>query len=116
MDPTMADNSRRDFVAVTNPSLNRIYFMGGDAGPAGAIASNMFDEYDTATNTLKESTNLPSAPQSLSTYAAAWVPRLNAMLVIGGATPSGAPTAIYMYLAATGTWTVQVKCKLWTLA
>ncbi|GJJ76704.1 hypothetical protein EMPS_09063 [Entomortierella parvispora] len=109
VDPVMADNTRRDFVAVTDPSLNKIFFTGGDAGPAGAIASNMFDEYDTATNTLKESTNPPTAPQSLSTYAAAWVPRLNAMLVIGGATPTGISSALFMYLAATGTWTVQAS-------
>ncbi|KAF9305280.1 hypothetical protein BGZ74_010804 [Mortierella antarctica] len=121
----MNDNSRRDFAAVTNPATNKVYILGGDAGPAGAIWSNMFSVYDLMSRTLTEAPTSPPGPQNISTYAAVWVPRLDAMLVIGGALQSGSPqdadgsiVAVYggfiartnsgdpyVYLLDTRTWT-----------
>lgn len=111
--PNMADNSRRDFNVVTNPSSNKIYVLGGDAGPGGAIWSNMFNVYDPATRTLTEITTPPSGPQNIATYAAVWVPRLNAMMVIGGAYMGGASiSSLYLYHPDTGSWTTQVRITM----
>ncbi|KAF9407874.1 hypothetical protein BGZ94_002530 [Podila epigama] len=112
----MADNSRRDFSVVTNPSANQIYILGGDAGPAGAIWSNMFNVYDPMSRTLTETVTPEPGPQSISTYAAVWVPRMNAMLVIGGATPKGSPQRIYVYHPDTGAWTTQATTGSFTYA
>ncbi|KAG9322673.1 hypothetical protein KVV02_007940 [Mortierella alpina] len=106
--PNMADNSRRDFNVVTNPRSNKIYILGGDAGPGGAIWSNMFNIYDPTTRTLTEITTPPPGPQNVATYAAVWVPRLNAMVVIGGNYMSGAAiSGLYLYHSDTGSWTTQ---------
>ncbi|KAF9322995.1 hypothetical protein BG006_001857 [Podila minutissima] len=101
------DNSRRDFVAVTNPATNKAYILGGDAGPAGTIWSNMFSVYDLMSRTLTEAPTSPPGPQNISTYAAVWVPRLDAMLVIGGALRSGSPQGLYLYRPNTGVWSTQ---------
>ncbi|KAG0296191.1 hypothetical protein BGZ98_001070 [Dissophora globulifera] len=105
--PNMADNSRRDFAAVTNPSANSIYILGGDAGPSGAIATNAFDIFDPMTRTLTEVTTPLPGPQNISTYAAVWAPNLNAMIVIGGAMPTSKPQGLYLYHPDTGAWTTQ---------
>lgn len=107
----MNDNSRRDFAAVTNPATNKVYILGGDAGPAGAIWSNMFSVYDLMSRTLTEAPTSPPGPQNISTYAAVWVPRLDAMLVIGGALQSGSPQGLYLYHPDTGVWSTQVRKK-----
>ncbi|KAG0295232.1 hypothetical protein BGZ97_004873, partial [Linnemannia gamsii] len=85
----MNDNTRRDFDVVTNPSANKVYILGGDAGPAGAIYSNMFTTYDVAAQTVTEITTPSPGPQSISTYSAVWSPKLKAMVVIGGNYKSG---------------------------
>ncbi|KAG0207561.1 hypothetical protein BGX28_001224 [Mortierella sp. GBA30] len=106
--PNMNDNSRRDFNVVTNPAANKIYILGGDAGPAGAIYSNMFDVYDTTSRTLTEITTPRMGPQNVSTYAAVWVPRLNTMVVIGGQYSGGSVQSLYLYRPDSGAWTTQV--------
>ncbi|KAG0267093.1 hypothetical protein BG011_009165 [Mortierella polycephala] len=103
----MADNSRRDFTAVTNPSNNQIYIMAGDAGPAGAIFTNVFNVYDTATTQLTEITTPIPGPQNITTYGAVWVPRLNNMLVIGGTLQGGSASSLFVYHPDTGAWTTQ---------
>lgn len=107
----MNDTSRRDFAAVTNPSANKVYALGGDAGPSGSIWSNMFSIYDTTSRTLTESPTPAPGPQSISTYAAVWVPRLSSMLVIGGALQNGSPPGLYVYRPDTGAWSIQVSKK-----
>ncbi|KAF9194992.1 hypothetical protein BGZ51_005956 [Haplosporangium sp. Z 767] len=104
----MADNSRRDFTAVTNPASNQIYILGGDAGPGGAVYTNVFNVYNTPTKELTEITTPMPGPQNISTYGAVWVPRLNNMLVIGGSFYSGVPASgLFVYHADTGAWTTQ---------
>ncbi|KAF9931117.1 hypothetical protein FBU30_010737 [Linnemannia zychae] len=104
----VSDNSRRDFTAVTNPAANKVYLLGGDAGPAGSIYSNMFSTYDIASQTVTEITTPSSGPQSISTYAAVWSAKLKAMVVIGGSFKAGGITqGLYLYYPNTGTWTTQ---------
>ncbi|KAG0031075.1 hypothetical protein BGZ81_001806 [Podila clonocystis] len=112
----MNDNSRRDFAAVTNPTANKVYILGGDAGPAGAIWSNMFSVYDLMSRTLTEAPTAAPGPQSISTYAAVWVPRLSAMLVIGGALQSGSSQGLYIYRPDTGEWSTQATTGSFTYA
>ncbi|KAF8926303.1 hypothetical protein BGZ58_011294 [Dissophora ornata] len=66
----LADSTRRDFYAVTNPSANQIYILAGDAGAGGTIVSNVFDTFNVASGTLTEITTPPSGPQNAITYAA----------------------------------------------
>ena len=104
------DNSRRDFDVVTNPSANKVYILGGDAGPGGSIYSNMFTTYDVATQTVTEVTTPAPGPQSISTYNAVWSATLKAMVVIGGNYKSGAAAqGLLLYHPDTGSWTTQVK-------
>jgi hypothetical protein len=106
----MNDNTRRDFDVVTNPSANKVYILGGDAGPAGAIYSNMFTTYDVAAQTVTEITTPSPGPQSISTYSAVWSPKLKAMVVIGGNYKSGtAAQGLLLYHPDTGSWTTQVN-------
>ncbi|KAF9374598.1 hypothetical protein CPB97_012012 [Podila verticillata] len=112
----MNDTSRRDFSAVTNPSANKVYVLGGDAGPGGQYWSNMFSTYDITSRTLTESPTPAPGPQSISTYAAVWVPRLSAMLVIGGALQSGSIPGLYVYRPDTGTWSIQATTGSFTYA
>ncbi|KAF9952287.1 hypothetical protein BGZ72_006398 [Mortierella alpina] len=115
--PNMADNSRRDFSVVTNPRSNKIYILGGDAGPGGELWSNMFNIYDPTTRTLSEITTPASGPQNIATYAAVWVPRLNAMMVIGGAYMGGASiSSLYLYHPDTGTWSTQATTGMFNYA
>ncbi|KAK5798999.1 hypothetical protein F5H01DRAFT_114789 [Linnemannia elongata] len=102
------DNSRRDFDVVTNPSANKVYILGGDAGPAGSIYSNMFTTYDVATQSVTEVTTPAPGPQSVSTYSAVWSAKLNAMVVIGGNYKAGgAAQGLLLYHPDTGYWTTQ---------
>ncbi|KAK3842174.1 MAG: hypothetical protein J3R72DRAFT_443871 [Linnemannia gamsii] len=104
----MNDNTRRDFQVVTNPAANKVYILGGDAGPAGSIYSNMFTTYDVATQEVTEITTPAPGPQSVSTFSAVWSPKLKAMVVIGGNFKSGmAATGLYLYHPDTGYWTTQ---------
>ncbi|KAG0317027.1 hypothetical protein BG000_004660, partial [Podila horticola] len=112
----MNDNSRRDFTAVTNPTANKVYLLGGDAGPAGSIWSNMFSVYDLMSRTLTEGPTPAPGPQNISTYAAVWVPRLSAMLVIGGALQGGSPQGLYVYRPDTGAWSTQATTGSFTYA
>ncbi|KAF9349006.1 hypothetical protein BGX34_002119 [Mortierella sp. NVP85] len=99
----IADNTRRDFYAVTNPTANQIYVVGGNAGPQGTISSRAFTVYDVASKTTTE-TLLPTtgAPTKVETYAAVWIAHLSAMLMIGGQEASA--TALWMYTPATNAW------------
>ncbi|KAF8925638.1 hypothetical protein BGZ47_003144 [Haplosporangium gracile] len=102
------DTSRRDFAAVTNPSANKVYILGGDAGQGGTIYSNMFTTYDVATQTMTEITTPAPGPQSISTYNAVWSANLKAMVVIGGNYKSGtAAQGLLLYHPDTGGWTTQ---------
>ncbi|KAG0307532.1 hypothetical protein BGZ98_000059 [Dissophora globulifera] len=103
----IADNSRRDFFAVTNPSANKIYILGGDAGVGGSVYSNVFDTFDVATGGVIEITTPQSGPQYSSTYAAVWVPSLSAMLVIGGQLANSTSAALKVYTPSSGAWTTQ---------
>ncbi|KAF9908236.1 hypothetical protein EC991_010076 [Linnemannia zychae] len=104
----MNDNSRRDFQVVTNPAANKVYILGGDAGPRGDIYSNMFTTYDVATQTVTEITTPAPGPQSISTFSAVWSPKLKAMVVIGGNFKAGGvASGLYLYHPDTGYWTTQ---------
>ncbi|KAI8602181.1 hypothetical protein EDD21DRAFT_427684 [Dissophora ornata] len=105
--PNLADNSRRDFFVVTNPTANKIYILGGDAGSTGSNTSIAFDTYDPTTRTLVEVSTPSPGPQNISTYAAVWVPRLSVMMVIGGALPVAVPQGLYLFHPDTGTWSTQ---------
>ncbi|KAG0221056.1 hypothetical protein BGX31_010241 [Mortierella sp. GBA43] len=106
---TVVDNSRRDFFVVSDPNANKIYVLGGNAGPAGAISSNAFDVYDPITRATTEIQVPAPGPQSISTYTAAWIQRLDAMLVVGGYSPKAPPLqGVYLYHPSTGSWTTQV--------
>ncbi|KAI1319836.1 hypothetical protein EDD11_002830 [Mortierella claussenii] len=89
--PYMSDNSRRDFSVVTNPRLNKNYILGGDAGNDGGTYTNIFSTFDPSSRALTEVVTPVPGPQNISTYSAVWVPRLNAMMVIGGSLRDGAP-------------------------
>ncbi|KAF8932275.1 hypothetical protein BGZ58_007134 [Dissophora ornata] len=106
--PNLADNSRRDFFVVTNPTANKIYILGGDAGSTGSNTSIAFDTYDPTTRTLVEVSTPSPGPQNISTYAAVWVPRLSVMMVIGGALPVAVPQGLYLFHPDTGTWSTQI--------
>ncbi|KAF9544333.1 hypothetical protein EC957_012214 [Mortierella hygrophila] len=102
------DTSRRDFDVVTNPSANKVYILGGDAGPSGSTYSNMFSTYDVATQTVTEVTTPAPGPQDISTYNAVWSPKLNAMVVVAGNYKSGAAAqGLLLYHPDTGAWTTQ---------
>ncbi|KAF9130433.1 hypothetical protein BGW39_003069 [Mortierella sp. 14UC] len=104
----MNDTSRRDFQVVTNPAANKIYILGGDAGPKGDIYSNMFTTYDVATQSVAEIATPAPGPQSVSTFAAVWSAKLKAMVVIGGSFKAGgAASGLYLYHPDTGYWTTQ---------
>ncbi|KAI7820669.1 hypothetical protein BC939DRAFT_530485 [Gamsiella multidivaricata] len=105
--PNMADNSRRDFFAVTNPGANKIYILGGDAGTSGAVFTNSFDTFDPTTRTLSEITTPAPGPQYITTYAAVWVKKLQAMVVIGGSMQNSSIQGLYLYNPSTGAWTTQ---------
>ncbi|KAF9179765.1 hypothetical protein BGZ51_006669 [Haplosporangium sp. Z 767] len=105
--PSLKDNSRRDFYAVTNPTANNIYIIGGDASATGATVTNEFDTYDPSTRTLTEVAMPPSGPQNSSTYAAVWIPRLSAMLVIGGQISGVSPQSLWIYYPDTSEWATQ---------
>ncbi|KAG0333613.1 hypothetical protein BG004_000758, partial [Podila humilis] len=112
----MQDNSRRDFSVVTNAGQNKIYILGGNAGPSGETLSNMFSIYDPMSRTLVESPTAAPGPQSISTYAAVWVPRMNAMVVIGGVMPGAYPSGLYIYHPDTGAWSTQATTGSFTYA
>ncbi|KAI1316453.1 hypothetical protein EDD11_009943 [Mortierella claussenii] len=104
----LADSSRRDISAVTNPQANQIYILGGDAGVAGTVVSNVFDTYDVATGTLTEITTPPTGPQKAYTYAAVWLSRSpSSMLVIGGQMNGGLAQALWVYNPTTKAWSTQ---------
>jgi hypothetical protein len=106
---SVKDISRRDFYAVSDPDLNKIYVLGGNAGPEGAIASNAFDVYDPVTRSTTEIDTPRPGPQNISTYSAVWLPRLKAMIVFGGYVPrASAYQGLYLYSPSTKTWTTQV--------
>ncbi|KAF9362456.1 hypothetical protein BGX34_006161 [Mortierella sp. NVP85] len=105
---SVRDISRRDFYAVSDPDLNKIYVLGGNAGPEGAIASNAFDVYDPVTKSTTEIDTPRPGPQNISTYSAVWLPRLKAMIVFGGYVPkASAYQGLYLYTPSTKTWTTQ---------
>ncbi|KAF9958078.1 hypothetical protein BGZ65_001683 [Modicella reniformis] len=109
--PSLVETSRRDFYVVSNPDANKIYILGGNAGVEGTISSNAFDVYDPDSRSMTETPTPLPGPQDISTYSAVWVPRLKAMLVIGGhqANVKGNPfQGVYLYHPATGSWTTQV--------
>ncbi|KAF9100533.1 hypothetical protein BGX29_006507 [Mortierella sp. GBA35] len=104
----MDDVSRRDFAAVTNPIANKVYLLGGNAGSNGATYSNMFTTYDVATETVTEIPTPSPGPQSISSYAAVWSAKLNAMVVIGGSFKAGGNAqGLSLYHPDTGAWTTQ---------
>lgn len=107
--PAVADISRRDFFAVSDTDSNKIYILGGNAGPQGAISSNAFDVYDPVTRTTTEISTPAPGPQDLSTYAAVWIPRLKSMIVFGGYSPKASLyQGLYVYNPSSGAWTTQV--------
>ncbi|KAF9174085.1 hypothetical protein BGX21_000943 [Mortierella sp. AD011] len=106
--PQVNDTSRRDFYAATNPTLNQIYIIGGDAGFAGNVISNVFDTFYPNTSALTEIPMPNAGPQGLYTYASVWVPRLESMLIVGGQMSVGVPSGLVLYNPASGTWTNQV--------
>ncbi|KAG0006366.1 hypothetical protein BGZ79_000013 [Entomortierella chlamydospora] len=112
----LADNSRRDFSAVTNPSANKIYILGGDSTVSGTKYNNVFDTFDPVSRTLTEITTPVPGPQNISTYSGVWVPRLNAMMVIGGSMQNGTPQGLYLYHPDTGAWTIQATTGSFTYA
>ncbi|KAF9113056.1 hypothetical protein BGX27_002312 [Mortierella sp. AM989] len=103
----LADNSRRDFSAVTNPNANKIYIIGGGSGVSGGTYNNVFDTFDPAMRTLTEITTPVPGPQGIMTHSAVWVSHLNAMIVLGGSLKSGSPQGLYLYHPHTGAWTTQ---------
>ncbi|KAF9361408.1 hypothetical protein BGX26_003541 [Mortierella sp. AD094] len=113
---TLADNSRRDFSVVTNPSANKIYILGGDSTVSGGKYNNVFDIFDPVSRTLTEITTPAPGPQNIATYSGVWVPRLNAMMVIGGSMQSGTPQGLYLYHPDTGAWTTQATTGSFTYA
>ncbi|KAF9171999.1 hypothetical protein BGX21_005930 [Mortierella sp. AD011] len=112
----LADNSRRDFSVVTNPSANKIYILGGDSTVNGTKYNNVFDTFDPVSRTLTEITTPVPGPQNISTYSGVWVPRLNAMMVIGGSIQNSAPQGLYLYRPDTGAWTIQATTGSFTYA
>lgn len=108
----LKDNSRRDFYAVTNPTANRIYILGGDASSTGSVITNHFNTYDPATRALTEVDTPPSGPQNSITYAAVWVPRLSVMLVIGGQIAGVSPQSLWVFHPDTSEWSTQVSKPL----
>lgn len=104
----LAENTRRDFSAVTNPTGNKIYILGGNAGPQGAIVTSVFDTYDVASKTLTEVAVPSTGPTGFYTYAGVWIDRLSVMLVIGGQGNAPAAGGIWMYTPSTGQWSTQV--------
>ncbi|KAG0225637.1 hypothetical protein BGX31_007573 [Mortierella sp. GBA43] len=68
----LAENTRRDFYAATNPSSNEIYVLGGNSGPAGNTVTNVFDTYRPTPKTLTETTVPTGGPTNYYTYASNW--------------------------------------------
>ncbi|KAG0055075.1 hypothetical protein BGZ83_009711 [Gryganskiella cystojenkinii] len=112
VDPVQVTNNtestRRDFVAVTNPQMNKIYFTGGDMGPKGATFASNFNTWNPIVNTMTVTMNKPPGPWNISTYAATWVPSQLSMYIIGGVTSSSTlPPGLWVYHANPMSWTVQ---------
>ncbi|KAF9906326.1 hypothetical protein BX616_000754 [Lobosporangium transversale] len=103
----LGDPSRRDIFAVTNPSSNQIYIIGGDAGLAGEEHSNAFNTYDVSTGKLTEIMTPSTGPQNAYTYAAVWVSHLSLMMMVGGQIGSALSQTLWMYNPKTGGWSTQ---------
>ncbi|KAG0067566.1 hypothetical protein BGZ89_005921 [Linnemannia elongata] len=103
--PQVADPSRRDFSVVTNPGVNKNYILGGGSGVEGATYNNKFTTYDPTMQSATEINTPVSGPQNIATYAAVWITRIRAMMVIGGNYQGGQkPTGLFLYSPDTNTW------------
>ncbi|KAK3844835.1 MAG: hypothetical protein J3R72DRAFT_437237 [Linnemannia gamsii] len=105
----VSDLSRRDFYAVSNLAGSKIYILGGNAGSAGTVTSNVLNTYDPSTGTMVETAMPSNAPQNSSTYAAVWVKRSSTMLIIGGSNGGAYPQSLWTYNPISGGWATQAS-------